>query len=159
VKARRVTFEEPNCSGGCIQLHEVRAQKGWVLVETGGEGVLVRGWVHRSELKAVPDMGWLSGGYGCFGDHGGDSSFDGTFGTRTFVEREGTVRTGTKIYTAGGAGEWGRFAKATHVKVGIETGSSWAELRVVPGLDGSPVGSPMLNGYVLVTSLKLDPAP
>lgn len=155
VKARGVTYEEPNCSGGCIQLHEIRGQKSWVLVETGGEGALARGWVHRSELKAVPDMAWMSS-YGCFGDHRGGELFEGSFGPQNYVEREGTVRAGTKIYADGGTGEWGRFTTATHVKVRIENGSSWAELRVVPGIDGSYVG---LNGVVLVTSLKLDPAP
>lgn len=155
VKARGVRYEEPNCNGGCIQLHEIRGQKGWVLVETGGEGALVRGWVHRSELKAVPDMAWMAG-YGCYGDHRGGERFEVDFGTKNYVEREGTVTAGTKIYTSGGTGEWGRFTTAPHVKVRIENGSSWAQLRVVPGIDGSYVG---LNGVVLVTSLKLDPTP
>lgn len=151
-KAKGLAYEEPDCTGGCIQLHEIRSQKNWVLVEVGGQGVLLRGWVHRSELKAVPDMGWISGGYMCTGDHAG-GGFEGGFGfgTKTFVDREGTVRAGTKIFASTGNGEWARFAKPTHINVRVETGSPWVELLEAPGLERS------LNAFIPLDAMTFDP--
>ena len=72
-------------------------------------------------------------------------------------KRGGTVRSGTAIYASAETGVWGLFTAATKVTVRVTAGSPWAELRRVPGLDGTPAGSPWLNGRVPMDAVTLDP--
>ncbi|HUS27667.1 MAG TPA: hypothetical protein VMZ53_04140 [Kofleriaceae bacterium] len=158
MKASARLLESPSCSG-CIKLEEVKRTKHWLLVAAYAYGgsVEARGWVRRSLVKQIPGDVGIYGGLMCTGDHGG-----GMFGEGAFpgaVEREGTVRMGTAVYLGDGTGMWGTFSRDEHVKVRFVPGSWWAELRVVPGLDGDPMGSPWLHGNVRLDTVTLDPTP
>jgi hypothetical protein len=144
----------PSCYG-CINLRQINAKPGWLFVETMGEGVRARGWVQLAKLKRVPDTTGVGRSYGCTGDHGGGTWGEG--GATGSVQRWGVVRADTTIYASEGKHPWGRFAKAERVRVRTTPGAKWAELRHVPGLDGSPRGSPWLHGKVALDALTLEP--
>jgi len=128
-------------------------QKGWKFVERTGEGVSVTGWMRRSDLKkSAEDVGIGRSG-GCSGDHAGGQWSEGWGpGGRppNLYEGPATVIAGSAVFSDPPKGEWAVFTAEGSVRVRYVPGEKWVTLREVPGLDGSPPGSPWLNGYVAV---------
>jgi hypothetical protein len=139
-------------------LRELKRKGSWVFVEDAGEGVRITGWVPVAMLRRIPDDVGIGRSYGCWGDHAGGGWGEGpVIGA---IESDGTIKAGSSVFaSAGASAPWGIVTKAERVRVRIQSGSTWAELRRIPGLDGDPPGSPWLNGVVRLDAVNLAPKP
>jgi hypothetical protein len=132
-------IEDATCDGAsCFSgLRQIGRRGAWVQVEvTSFYGVRMRGWTTTKQLKRAD--GLISGGFGCYGDHGSGMRGFGFVGNGAV--REGTVRRDTVVYAEPASGAWGRFTTPTRVKVYVTPNEPWATLVSVPGLSDGAYG-------------------
>lgn len=138
------------------EVKRLRTEGDWMLVEREGEGVTVRGWVRASQFKKLPEVVGFGRSYGCTGNHPTADWGEG-WGPKgppaNMFQGEAKVLAGTPVFAAPPKGEWAVFTADTIVIIRHVQGEKWVELRSVPGLDGTPPGSPWLNARVALEAI------
>ncbi len=151
------TIRSPSCPD-CVTVTVVRRQGDWRLVERKAFGVTARGWVRRSELRAIDmdayGIGMRSSPGGS--SHGwGESKPEG----RILYEGAATVRAGAPVFARGGETSWGTFTRETEVELRHVEDEARARLRKVPGIAGDPPRAPLFDAWVRLEDVVFHPPP
>lgn len=135
----------------CLEFKKVGEAGPWLLVERDGGGVTVRGWVSRAEFEQIPKDVGVGRSNGCHGEHGGGSWGEGWAPggpPQNLYEGPALVQANANVFADPPRGQWAVFRENTPVTVRHVLGDKFVELRAVPGLNGTPPGSPWLNAHV-----------
>jgi hypothetical protein len=127
--ARFVDIVHQGCSN-CIEFVEVGKLGGWLNVQSYGEGVLARGWLHRSTVK--PGLG-NGRGWGCSGDHR-HSVIWAPRKKNLIYAGPAKIPATTQVYARPGEAVWATVAEDIEVQVRCYAGDNWAQLVQVPGV-------------------------